>query len=89
VWNVRYNPYHDELLVSSGSDCRVILWNVASVSSKFTNAPALKGDDMAAHPVPSKGNDGPIKVYEEHEDSVYGLAWSSSPSSSLWSFVSL
>lgn len=91
VWNVRYSPFHDELLISSGSDCKVVLWNVASISSRFTSAPSLPKtakheDDEPPSKLPP---DGAIKVYEEHEDSVYGIAWGSSPSSSLWPFASL
>lgn len=86
VWSVRYNPFHDELLLSSGSDGRVVLWDVTSLSSKVVQEPSSASKSTSK---PSRRSDGPIRVYEEHEDSVYGVAWGSSPSSSLWSFVSL
>ena len=34
VWTVRYNHFHDQLVLSSSSDSRVILNNVASISSE-------------------------------------------------------
>eukprot|EP00163_Fabomonas_tropica_P012029 TRINITY_DN2311_c0_g1_i3.p1 TRINITY_DN2311_c0_g1~~TRINITY_DN2311_c0_g1_i3.p1 ORF type:complete len:109 (-),score=16.15 TRINITY_DN2311_c0_g1_i3:53-379(-) len=33
VWNVQYNYFHDQLVVSSSTDSIVNLWNVASLSS--------------------------------------------------------
>ena len=34
VWSVRYNHFHDQLVLSSSSDSRVILNNVVSLSSE-------------------------------------------------------
>ena len=34
VWSVRYNHFHDQLVLSSSSDSRVILNNVQSLSSE-------------------------------------------------------
>ena len=34
VWSVRYNQFHDQLVLSSSSDSRVILTNAASISSE-------------------------------------------------------
>jgi len=34
VWTVRYNHFHDQLVLTSSSDSRVILNNVASISSE-------------------------------------------------------
>ena len=34
VWSVRYNHFHDQLLLSSSSDSRVILNNIISLSSE-------------------------------------------------------
>eukprot|EP01107_Rhizomastix_libera_P017903 TRINITY_DN8832_c0_g1_i1.p1 TRINITY_DN8832_c0_g1~~TRINITY_DN8832_c0_g1_i1.p1 ORF type:complete len:225 (+),score=49.39 TRINITY_DN8832_c0_g1_i1:120-794(+) len=77
VWNTKYNPHHDELVISSGSDGKVILWNLASISS-------IEVSDSTRLP-----DDGAIKVFEDHEESVYGLAWGPSLASSTWSFASL
>lgn len=34
VWQVRYNVFHDQLVLTSGSDARVVLASVASLSSE-------------------------------------------------------
>lgn len=34
VWSIRYNHFHDQLVLTSSSDSRVILNNVASISSE-------------------------------------------------------
>lgn len=67
VWSVRYNPCHDQLLLSGGTDSLVNLWRVSSISS----APLLEMED---------GHDAPdvrVKGFEDHEESVYSVAWSS------------
>lgn len=37
VWCVRFNPFHDQLLLSASSDARVLLSSAASVSSEYGN----------------------------------------------------
>lgn len=44
VNTVKYNRFHDQLLVSGSSDCMVHLWRVSSVSS----APLLEPEDEDA-----------------------------------------
>jgi hypothetical protein len=34
VWSARYNRFHDQLVVTSSSDTRVMLFNIASLSSE-------------------------------------------------------
>ena len=34
VWSVRYNHFHDQLVLSSSSDSRVVLNNIVSLSSE-------------------------------------------------------
>ena len=34
VWNVRINRFHDQLVLTSSSDSRVILCSIASISSE-------------------------------------------------------
>lgn len=34
VWNIRINRFHDQLVLTSSSDTRVILSSVASISSE-------------------------------------------------------
>jgi len=81
VWQARINPFHDELLLSSSSDCQVILWHVplrpdatGSPSTPGTRQGPLLRDPPAAH------------CFDEHDDSVYSVAWSASDP---WLFASL
>ncbi len=41
VWSVAYNPFHDQLVLSAGSDGDALLWRVSSISS----APLLELDE--------------------------------------------
>lgn len=45
IWNVRFNFFHDQLILSSSSDCKVLLTCAGSVSSEATNEDADK-DNM-------------------------------------------
>ncbi|KFM72860.1 Protein TSSC1, partial [Stegodyphus mimosarum] len=90
VWCVKYNSFHDQLVLTSSSDSRVILSRAASVSS----APfghLIEDDDIEGHDDSYKSNtkpvsDGVVSIYEEHEDSVYAVEWSSADP---WLFASL
>lgn len=66
-----YNPAYDQLLASSSSDTFVNLWDVSSVSSSAKEGECSHARKRAAH-----GVDHLIKTYDEHEDSVYSVAWS-------------
>lgn len=78
VWCVRYNSSHDQLVLTSSSDSRVILSRAVSVSSEpfghliedDTNDQAEKNKSDKSIP------DAVISIYEEHEDSVYAVEWS-------------
>lgn len=91
VWNVKYNPFHDQLLITSSTDSIVKLWNQASISSA-ADAPALENlsdeddDSDSQFLMEGSNKDHLIKSFDEHEDSVYSLAWSSS---NAWLFASL
>jgi WD40 repeat protein len=83
---VRYNPVHDQLILSGGSDHAAMLWRVASHSSspwlcspsEDTNeqqAGSVQGGDATG----DSSNDPPdtlTKVIDQHEDSIYSVAWS-------------
>ncbi|VDP05129.1 unnamed protein product [Soboliphyme baturini] len=45
VWSIRYNPIHDQLFISSGSDARVVLHCIVSISSE-----ALEMADASEEP---------------------------------------
>jgi len=80
VWSVRYNTYHDQLVLSAGSDSKVVLSSIASLSSEPYGALVDEDAERAAL------DDGIISVGIEHEDSVYTAEWSSADP---WTFASL
>ncbi|GAU99044.1 hypothetical protein RvY_10099 [Ramazzottius varieornatus] len=84
VWCVKYNPFHDQLILSSSSDSRVILASIASLSSE----PIVHSleDEPGSQDPKEILPDGVINTYEEHEDSVYALDWSAADP---WTFASL
>nr|KAF6307827.1 EARP complex and GARP complex interacting protein 1 [Myotis myotis] len=92
VWNVRYNHSHDQLVLTGSSDSRVILSNMVSISSEpfghlvddddLSDQEERRPEDKSQEPP----QDGVIATYEEHEDSVYAVDWSSADP---WLFASL
>lgn len=46
IWSIRYNPFHDQLVLSAGSDARVALMRVQSIASEpFGQMVDLDDDD--------------------------------------------
>lgn len=45
IWSVRYNPFHDQLILSAGSDARVTLMRAQSVASEPYGQIAVDEDD--------------------------------------------
>jgi len=81
VWSVRYNSFHDQLLLSAGSDSRVVLTSLASLSSEpYGHLVEEEGE------APCRLEDGLVQVWTEHEDSVYTAEWSAADP---WTFASL
>ncbi|KAJ3345459.1 Protein tssc1 [Kappamyces sp. JEL0680] len=74
VWNVAFNKFHDQLLLSCSSDAQVNLHSVVSVSSAPVRvfSPSSEEENEA----PPEITDGLIAAYEQHEESVYSVAWS-------------
>ncbi|XP_034933614.1 EARP-interacting protein homolog [Chelonus insularis] len=87
VWNIKVNKFHDQLVLTSSSDSRVILCSIPSVSSE-PFGPISHDDDNSLNQSinGTKLEDGVIGKYEEHEDSVYAVEWSSADP---WTFASL
>ncbi|CAF0738867.1 unnamed protein product [Didymodactylos carnosus] len=86
VWSARYNHFHDQLIVTSSSDTRVMLFNISSLSSEpygslaSSNDVQDESDAKDTQIVPTddeKEDDRLLKIYEEHEESVYLAEWSS------------
>jgi WD40 repeat protein len=74
VWSAKYNPFHDQLIASGGTDNLVNLWRVASCSS----APWLE-DAVPASSLFPDGLDGGEKAVgklsdksDSDEDSGFG-----------------
>jgi len=77
VWCVRFNYFHDQLLLTASSDARVLVSSAAKVSSESSNV------DVSNEVKPLE--DGPLQ-WCEHEDSVYCAEWSPADP---WVFASL
>ena len=85
IWSIEYNDFHDQLVLTSSSDSRVMLTNVASISSEPFGC-SVEDDDSDqeasgevddAEPQENQYlNDGVVCCYDEHEDSVYAAVWS-------------
>lgn len=79
VTTASYNRFHDQLVLSSGTDCLVKLWRVASISSA---PPSLDLEEDTGE----AEADGLVKLFDEHEQSVFGAVWSAADA---WIFASL
>ena len=44
IWDIAYNCYHDQLMLSSGSDSKVVLSSSLSVSSEMKNPSDSEGE---------------------------------------------
>lgn len=89
VWNIRINRFHDQLVLTSSTDARVILSSIASISSEPFGHMVSTEDDSTLNEDACKKNkleDGVLGRYEQHEDSVYAVEWSSADP---WTFASL
>uniref|UniRef100_A0AAG5D7L5 EIPR1-like beta-propeller domain-containing protein n=1 Tax=Anopheles atroparvus TaxID=41427 RepID=A0AAG5D7L5_ANOAO len=96
IWSVRFNTYHDQLILSSGSDGKVLLTCAGSVSSEAPDvATGGAGDaESGGSGAAGGGNgeprehlaDGLLQTFDQHEDSVYGVEWSTADP---WMFASL
>jgi WD40 repeat protein len=79
-WRARFNPVYDQLIASCGSDASVRLWR--DVANSSVGAEAAGGGGGGG----GEEEAGEIASYADHDDSVYGLAWSAADP---WSFASL
>ncbi|KAG5459991.1 MAG: hypothetical protein BJ554DRAFT_8024, partial [Olpidium bornovanus] len=98
VWSVSYNRYHDQLLLTTGSDCLVNLHSVVSVSSAQHGSSPRRDDDVRSGSGSSTSSpvrrsydkrltDGIVQRYDQqHEESVYCGAWSAADP---WIFATL
>lgn len=45
MWRVRYNAFHDQLLLTAGSDSRVLLHCLPTISSEAKGNRSMLSDD--------------------------------------------
>jgi len=87
VWNVRFNHFHDQLVLTSSSDARVVLSSEISISSEpYGKLIEDVDDSKVGQESQQKLDDGVISVYNEYEDSVYCVQWSTADP---WIFAAL
>mmetsp|Transcript_9842 Transcript_9842/g.24720 ORF Transcript_9842/g.24720 Transcript_9842/m.24720 type:complete len:407 (-) Transcript_9842:235-1455(-) len=82
--SAQFNRFHDQLILTAGTDSTVKLWRAASISSVPPTSEPLDGDEADADRESER--DGLIKKFTEHEESVYSLVWSAADA---WLFASL
>ena len=91
VWSVKYNQFHDQLILSSSSDGNVVLSSMTSISSEplghldDDDDEDVNEDDDEEDKEVTVLEDGKIRTYE-NEDSVYCAEWSATDP---WIFASL
>lgn len=90
VCNVKYNPFNDQLVLTSSTDSLVNLWRLSSIATKpeddeeETEQP--QQPSTAKKPKKHDDKDALVSKIDEHEESVYSVAWSSKNS---WVFASV
>eukprot|EP00798_Chlamydomonas_sp_ICE-L_P004935 gene4935-34706_t len=86
VWRAQYNPFHDSLVASSSSDSLVNLYHTPQLAASTSGESDLAVSSAAMMTARAGDLDGKAHTFDEHEDSVYGLAWSAIDP---WLFASL
>jgi hypothetical protein len=79
IFSVSFNKFHDQLVLTSGSDGKVLLTCAASCSSESTVSSIAKdisnddgdsdGDEFQMKAKRSQLKDGLLEKFEQHEDS--------------------
>lgn len=97
IWSIRYNAFHDQLVLTCSSDSRVVLSRISSLASQpfghlIDDSDSSNDDELSEQKMENKRKhlndlkDCVVSCFEEHEDSVYCAEWSSSDP---WVFASL
>lgn len=93
MWRVRYNGFHDQLVLTAGSDSRVLLHCLPTISSEAKGNRQILSDDDNNEDEDNQDissspplQEGILSKYEEHEDAVYAVEWSTFDP---WTFASL
>jgi EARP and GARP complex-interacting protein 1 len=85
---VRYNPFHDQLLASCGTDGAVCLWRASTVSSAPVMEDAEGGASASSKHASKVAPDGAPRRWAAHTESIHGtgLTWGAS---SAWNIATL
>jgi WD40 repeat protein len=83
ITSLKYNPVHDELILSSSSDALVDLWYVPTICFKESQKDMESEETQKEF---QQRKDAMIQSFDDHEESVYSVAWSNSAS---WVFASV
>jgi WD40 repeat protein len=80
---LQYNPFHDQLVLSSGTDSIANLWRMSTISSAplLTNDADVPDDDASE----TAGPNARIARHE-HVDAIYSSCWSSADA---WVYLTL
>lgn len=76
VCDAAYNPWHDRLLLTGGSDARILLHSLYSVSSAALVDQSEQEEGEREGEEDEVRKDGLLWMYDGHDDSVYGVGWS-------------
>ena len=85
VQSVQYNPFHDQLVLSSGTDSICNLWRISSISS----APlmTLEDEDVGGSSSSSSSSSSNIRIGRyEHSDACYASSWGTADA---WIYLSV
>lgn len=77
IWQAKFNPDHDSLLLSASSDSLVNLWHTPVTAGESSRGQVGSRGLQGGAGGQSKGfgkeaHDGKACSYDDHEDSVYG-----------------
>ena len=77
IWQAKFNPHHDSLLLSASSDALVNLWHTPVTAGESSRGQVGSRGLQGGAGGQSKGfgkeaHDGKACFYDDHEDSVYG-----------------
>lgn len=95
IFSVSFNKFHDQLLLTSSSDGKVLLTCASSCSSEAPKDRTIGGqpddddeEDVEFHQKGKKTHlgDGLLETFEQHEESVYCVEWSAADP---WIFASV
>lgn len=93
IFSVSFNKFHDQLILTSSSDGKVLLTCASSCSSEApsvlissSNENNEDEDEYQNKIKKTQLNDGLLETFEQHEESVYSVEWSAADP---WLFASV